>query len=178
MSKSLEEEIMIKAREARPTAKYMASFDDLVEEKIRKAREEGAFDNLEGHGKPINLYDNPFEPPEMKMVFKLLKDAGFSPYWIELGKDVDASIEQFWQDAEKFKTRLRVARNGSKWSLKRNSPEKMTQKFYTEARSKLQEINKKIDNFNNHCPMWWLGRGRLNINEEMAKVEEAIQKED
>lgn len=178
MGKSLEEEIMIKAREARPTAKYMASLDDLVEERIRKAREEGAFDNLEGHGKPLELYENPFEPPEMRMVYKLLKDAGFSPFWIEQGKDVDASIEKFWEDVEKFKTRLRVIKSGSKWGLKRNNPEKLTQRFYAECREKLQDINKKIDNYNIHCPMWWMGRGRISVNQEMAKVEEALRQED
>ena len=48
MTKSLEEEIKIKAAQVRGTAKYMATMEDLVQEKIRKAMESGSFDNLEG----------------------------------------------------------------------------------------------------------------------------------
>ena len=108
MTKSLEEEIKIKAAQVRGTAKYMASMEDLVEEKIRMAMESGSFDNLEGKGKPLNLQENPFEPPDMRMVNKILKDAGFSPYWMELGKDVDAAIEKFWKEVDKFIARQRI----------------------------------------------------------------------
>ncbi len=171
--RSLEEEIKIKAGQVRSIAKYMASMEDLVEEKIRKAIESGSFDNLEGKGKPLNLQENPFEPPDMRMANKILKDAGFSPYWMELGKDVDAAIEQFWQDVDKFITVQRIKRDDDK----KNQPiaQKRMEKFLKESEARLREINRKIDNFNCHCPMWWLGRGRLNINQEMAQVREKLQ---
>lgn len=60
-------------------AKYMSSTEELVEEQIRKARERGDFDNLEGAGKPVDLSENPFEPPEMRMVNRMLKNNDFTP---------------------------------------------------------------------------------------------------
>lgn len=171
--KSLEEEIKIKAGKARSTAKYMASMEDLVEEKIRKAMESGSFDNLEGKGKPLNLQDNPFEPPDMRMANKILKDAGFSPYWMELGKDVDAAIENFWREVEKFITVQRIKDAGGKTNHQHS--QKRVGKFLKESEVRLRDINRMIDNFNCHCPMWWLGRGRLNINQEMARVRERLQ---
>ncbi len=172
MTRSLEEEIKIKAAQVRGTAKYMASMEDLVEEKIRKAMEAGAFDNLEGKGKPLNLQENPFEPPDMRMANKILKDAGFSPYWMELGKDVDAAIEKFWKEVDKF-----IALQRIKGDSDRKNPhqaQKKLEQFLKESEERLREINRMIDNFNCHCPMWWMGRGRLNINQELAKTRERI----
>ena len=172
MTRSLEEEIKIKAAEVRGTAKYMANIEDLVEEKIRKAMEAGAFDNLKGKGKPLNLQENPFEPPDMRMANKILKDAGFSPYWMELGKDVDAAIEKFWKEVDKFIALQRIKGDSDKKNP--NLAQRRQEQFLKEAEEKLREINRMIDNFNCHCPMWWMGRGRLNINQEMAKARERI----
>ncbi|MCA1594044.1 MAG: DUF1992 domain-containing protein, partial [Acidobacteria bacterium] len=70
----------------------MSSWDKLVEEKIREAMKEGAFDNLPGKGQPINLEENPFEDPTMRMAHRLLRNNGFALPWIEERKEVDASI--------------------------------------------------------------------------------------
>ncbi|MGE5398362.1 MAG: DnaJ family domain-containing protein [Chitinophagales bacterium] len=174
MTKSIEEEIMIKAQQARGTARYMASVEDLVEERIRKAREKGDFDNLAGKGKPINLEENPMEPADMRMANKILKDAGFAPYWIQLGNDIDAAQEQLWRDIERFKNQQRVIGKG-KSNRTAHNLEYRAQKFLLDSREQLQNINKKIDNFNCHCPMWWLSRGRVDVDKEMEKVNREIQ---
>ncbi|MGE5416308.1 MAG: DUF1992 domain-containing protein [Acidobacteriota bacterium] len=178
MSRSLEEEIMIKAEQVRGTARYMASFEDLVEEKIRKAREQGAFDNLEGHGKPLDLSENPFEPPELRMIYKILKDQGFAPAWVEIGKDVDAKQTALKNEVARFKDYARVVGTGaSKRGMARL--EHRAKGFLIECMDKLQMINRRIDDFNNNCPMWWLSRGHININKEIAQikaeVDEAMQ---
>jgi DnaJ family protein C protein 28 len=46
--KSIEEEIKLKAQKSRKLARYMSSTQDLVENQIRKAMENGEFDNLAG----------------------------------------------------------------------------------------------------------------------------------
>ncbi|MBB6446397.1 DnaJ family domain-containing protein [Bacillus benzoevorans] len=49
-----------------------------VEEKIKKAVEDGEFDHLPGKGKPLDLTDDmPGLSPELKMVYKVLKNAGY-----------------------------------------------------------------------------------------------------
>ena len=55
----------------------------IAERKIREAMEEGAFDHLEGTGKPLDLRENPFEDPSERMGHRLLKNNGFAPAWIE-----------------------------------------------------------------------------------------------
>jgi predicted RNA-binding protein Jag len=69
-------------------AQYLARKHDLVGTLLTQAIVRGEFDNLEAAGKPLNLEENPFEPVELRMVHKILKDNGFAPGWIELGKEI------------------------------------------------------------------------------------------
>lgn len=49
-----------------------------VEEQIKKAVEKGEFDNLPGMGKPQKFTDDlPGMPQEIKMAYKVLKQAGY-----------------------------------------------------------------------------------------------------
>lgn len=53
---------------------YVAS-----EDKIRKAQQDGVFDNLPGQGKPLKLEDLSAIPEELRMAYKIMKNAGFNP---------------------------------------------------------------------------------------------------
>src|SRR5688572_20500638 len=72
----------------------MNRLETLVEKKIREAMEKGEFDNLPGKGEPLDLSENPFEDPQLRMVHKLLRQAGFAPAWIEERKDIEAELEK------------------------------------------------------------------------------------
>jgi len=60
----------------------------LVEERIQKAQEEGVFDNLPGTGKPLNLDDDSTIPEDLRLVFKVLKNAHCLPVEMELRKEI------------------------------------------------------------------------------------------
>ena len=62
----------------------------IAERKIREGLEEGAFDCLEGAGKPLDLAENPFEDPSDRMAHRLLKNNGFAPDWIMEAKEIEA----------------------------------------------------------------------------------------
>jgi hypothetical protein len=62
----------------------------IAERKIREAMEDGAFDRLEGNGEPLDLSENPYEDPSLRMAHRLLKNNGFAPAWIEEAKEIDA----------------------------------------------------------------------------------------
>ncbi len=62
----------------------------IAERKIVEAMEKGAFDRLEGEGKPLDLSENPFEDPSDRMANRLLKNNGFAPDWIEEAKEIAA----------------------------------------------------------------------------------------
>jgi len=71
----------------------MSRLESMAERMLREAIEAGEFDDLPGKGQPVNLSQNPFEDPDLRVVHKLLRDAGFAPAWIEERKDIDATLE-------------------------------------------------------------------------------------
>lgn len=70
----------------------MNRLESLTERKLREAIENGEFDNLPGKGEPIDLQENPFEDPDLRVVHRLLRNAGFAPAWIEERKDIDGEL--------------------------------------------------------------------------------------
>jgi len=61
----------------------------VAERKIREAMDEGAFDNLEGRGKPLDLSVDPFEDPSERMANHILKNNGFAPDWIIEAREIE-----------------------------------------------------------------------------------------
>jgi DnaJ family protein C protein 28 len=66
-------------------------WEDWIDRQIREAQERGAFDDLPGRGKPLDLTPNPYAR-DWELAFKILKDAGYAPEWIELDKAIRARL--------------------------------------------------------------------------------------
>lgn len=65
----------------------------IAEERIRAALEQGDFDDLPGRGKPFDFEDESHIPEELRMAFKLLKNAGFSRDETEDRKEAQDLVE-------------------------------------------------------------------------------------
>ena len=84
----------------------LSGFDKIVEERIQKARKEGAFKNLSGFGKPLK-FDDANVPEELRMAYKILKNANFLPPEIELRKQIQKTEDMLsgMEDVqERYKT--------------------------------------------------------------------------
>jgi hypothetical protein len=57
--------------------------DALVERRIRAAIARGEFDDLPGAGRPLALDDDPLVPQELRVAYRLLKNAGVVPSELE-----------------------------------------------------------------------------------------------
>ncbi len=66
----------------------MDFFARIAENRILEAIDAGLFDNLKGKGRPLNLEDDSHIPPELKMAYKILKNADCLPPELELRKEV------------------------------------------------------------------------------------------
>jgi hypothetical protein len=65
----------------------MDGWDAIIEAKIKEAQRAGAFDDLPGAGKPLDLDDDKLVPEDVRMAFRILKNAGFVPVEIEERKE-------------------------------------------------------------------------------------------
>jgi hypothetical protein len=68
--------------------RMIPGFEKIVEERIKTAQKKGAFDNLEGSGKPFVLEPPHPAPDDCRLACKILKNAGFLPPEIELKKKI------------------------------------------------------------------------------------------
>jgi len=64
-----------------------------AERRIQKAQEEGAFDKLPGEGKPLALEDDSQVPAELRMAFKVLRNAGYIPPEMADRKEVSTLLD-------------------------------------------------------------------------------------
>jgi hypothetical protein len=82
-------------------------FNKIVEERIRKAQKRGEFKNLEGSGKPLDLLEDQMVAEELRLAYKILKNADCLPPEIELKKEIQQTEELLsgmGETAEKFCT--------------------------------------------------------------------------
>ena len=66
----------------------MDPFVLIAEEKIREAMARGEFDNLSGAGKPLALEDDSMVPEDLRVSYKILKNAGCLPPELELRREI------------------------------------------------------------------------------------------
>jgi hypothetical protein len=66
-------------------------WNSALDRSIAEAEQRGDFTNLPGHGKPIDFQANPLTG-EIDVGLGLLKSAGYAPAWIELDKEIRASL--------------------------------------------------------------------------------------
>src|SRR5476649_544320 len=57
----------------------MFLIDQWVEKHIKDASDNGEFDNLAGAGKPLFLDDDSAVPEELRLAYRILKNAGYLP---------------------------------------------------------------------------------------------------
>jgi len=136
----------------------MNRIETLVEKKIREAMEAGEFDNLPGKGQPVDLSENPFVDPAMRVVHKLLRDAGFAPPWIEERKDIEAELE---------KARTLLLR-GRKLYVEQSSAEwdRVTREF----RVTVEELNARIRIYNLKVPAAVFQRNIIDADRELTET--------
>jgi DnaJ family protein C protein 28 len=122
----------------------MNRLESLTEKRLREAIENGEFDNLPGKGEPIDLRENPFEDPDLRMVHRLLKNAGFAPAWIEERKNIEAELTA-------AQTKLSLA-----WRLFGQGGERPSEAEWhrceKEFREKILELNQRVRIYNLKAP--------------------------
>ncbi len=66
----------------------LSGFERIIEERILVSQKRGEFENLPGHGKPLDLDDDSHIPEELRLAYKILKNADCTPPEIELKKEI------------------------------------------------------------------------------------------
>lgn len=65
----------------------------LAERRIQAAQKEGAFDHLPGEGKPLEFEDDSAVPQELRMAYKVLRNAGYLPPELADRKEINTILD-------------------------------------------------------------------------------------
>ena len=135
----------------------MRRWESLIERQIREAADEGKFDDLPHQGRPLPLEDDS-AAGDWAMAYRMLKDAGVAPPWIEADKEVRALLTD--RDA----LLIRALRAGS---LARP-------RLRRELEGIVLEVNRAIERLNAEAPTDRQHRRPLDLREELARLEAAF----
>jgi hypothetical protein len=81
--------------------------DRLAEKRIEAAISKGELDGLPGQGQPLRLEEDQLVAPEIRMAYRVLKNAGYIPEEVILRKEI-ARIEELMVGLEDGEIRARA----------------------------------------------------------------------
>ncbi|MDY0132065.1 MAG: DUF1992 domain-containing protein [Desulforegulaceae bacterium] len=100
----------------------LKSFRLIAEQKIIEAQKKGFFDNCEGKGKPFKFEDENVSP-ELRMAYKILKNADCLPPEIELKKEITKTedlLKGLSDEKEIIKTQTKLNLLIKKYNMENN----------------------------------------------------------
>jgi hypothetical protein len=103
-------------------------FERIVEERIKKAQYKGAFKNLPGAGKPLNLDSDQHIPQDLRLAYKILRNADCLPPEIELKKQIQRT-EELLVEMQDTRERYRTLKKLNYLILKLNSVRNQDARF-------------------------------------------------
>lgn len=86
----------------------MNLFDQIAETRIQEAIKRGELCDLPGEGKSLQLDDDSAIPEELRVAYRLLKNAGFLPPELQLRKELREAEQLLQQLPESGRSRARA----------------------------------------------------------------------
>ena len=148
----------------------MTKLDRAIERIIQNAMDRGAFDNLRGKGKPLNMRENPLVAKEWRLAYSMLEQEGFALPWMEDRKEIEKQLKE----ATKVLKRTWDWRT-SKLAQGDTSP--LVESEWRKAQARFSEIvvdlNKRIDAYNAQIPADVFYRPRILLERELTAITNA-----
>ena len=89
----------------------MFVFQKIIEKRILEAQKKGDFDDLPGSGEPISVEDDSHVPEDLRLTYKILKNANCVPPEVQLRKDIrkmEDMLEGMSDEKEKYRHIKRI----------------------------------------------------------------------
>jgi hypothetical protein len=149
--------VVARRRDAEGKISVGPTWESIVERQIREAMEEGRFDELPYHGEPLPVEDDS-AAGERALAFRVLRNAGVAPPWIEADKEVRVLLSD--RDA----LLVRAARAG----------ESARPRLRRELEGIVGAANRAIERLNSEAPTERQHRRPLDLAEELGRLEAAF----
>ncbi len=120
----------------------MLIFQRIAEQKILEAQKQGVFNNLKGEFEPLPCDENYNKIPcDLRVSYKILKNAGFLPPELEIKKEIQREeelLELIYDEEEKSKKVKRLNKLIMKLNIvsKKKVDMELPQKYYDKIETK------------------------------------------
>ena len=140
-----------------------------VERAIQDARDRGLFDNLEGEGRPIDWADESLVDDEWITAFRLMREHGFAPEWIELQKEIRVGLDKA-RDAVRAAWLWRQQRLLQAQEPRQRHIESEWRRARERFAAAVSELNASISDFNLVVPLTHLQKTKIDVEQELARM--------
>ncbi|MEA1867997.1 MAG: DnaJ family domain-containing protein [Thermodesulfobacteriota bacterium] len=103
----------------------MFNFTKIAENRIREAIKRGELDDIPGKGKPLVFEDDSFVPQDLRMAYKMLKNAGFVPPQLQSEKEIKTAMDLLQtmdDEEERYRQIKKINLMVSKANISRKRP--------------------------------------------------------
>ncbi len=142
----------------------------LIEQKLKEARESGVFDNLPRKGR-LDLGENEGIPEDERLAMHLLKTNGFLPAWIEEDKALRAKLLEARRALYRAYAWRRRRLSQADSAGERNRIEQEWRRACARFEQAVADINRDIFHFNLRAPSTAVQRLPLRVREEYERLE-------
>jgi hypothetical protein len=144
-----------------------------IDRQIRKAIEDGEFDNLPGEGKPLNLEADEHVPEDKRMAYKILRDNDLAPDWILQGKELDSKVEDLLHRLSRAAQAYRTAMDSTEaTAVTRTDASRGWQTVQLKLTTSAAKLNREITIYNLKVPAGVTHKQPLNIQREISRLME------
>ena len=138
-----------------------------IEEHIRRAMEQGEFDDLPGNGCPLNLDENPFEDPDWRLTHHMLRSGGFTLPWIETYREIKKEMDGSRQSLVCTWAWRQAAQSDKEASEEIESEWQLALERF---RQQIQSLNERISSYNMGVPAVVFQKPLLNADREITRL--------
>ena len=125
----------------------LLAFQIIAEDRIQDSIRKGELDNLPGKGRPLRLEDDSHVAPELRMAFKMLKNADCLPPEMEERKEIQTArelLEELDDEQERYRQMQKLNTLVLKANQRRNRPIQLDEKeaYFDKAVGKMSVPDK------------------------------------
>jgi hypothetical protein len=105
-------------------SKELIALQTIAENKIREAQRDGDLDNLPGEGEPLALDDDSHVPAELRLAYRILKNANYVSPEVQQRREI-ADIKEMLRDCQDEQTLYKQVQKLNLFITKLNEQRRM-----------------------------------------------------
>ncbi len=149
--------------------KIRFGWHDLIEELIEEGRQQGAFDNLKGKGKPLDLSRNLYAAG-MELANELLKNNQLKPAWILNRNQIQEAIQTLREEIRRTWQRHEQAYRFAVSEGQRGALRVSWDDACRRWENQMEKLNQQIRDFNLKRPSENLELFKISLERELESV--------